>query len=358
MKKLILLICLASLQCKAAEADFRKGIDFTGLTSATGAQHNQLVDNATVAAKRGLVIVQTATPDTTTYPRYTNYLWLDINFTPPILKSWSWGVTNWVTATIPVNSVSTAIIQDGAVTNPKLATNSVNVAQLYDNSVTSAKIVALAVTSEKIAVGGVDKTNIIDGTINNTKIATSGIVTTNIADGSVTTAKLANGAIVNTNLAINSVSNVNIIVNGVVNTNIAANAVARTNILDQAVNTNKLSFYIPEFVTSVTNAIPTAGTSVTLTHGLSGQPTAVRVVLKCVASDSNTGYSSGDEIEIFNVVETGGGIVLSTYSTTAATIVTRRSTGGIFLLKKTDGVLTTVSAEGNFRVVIRAKFQP
>ena len=357
MKRLFLLPLLA-LSLNAAEADFRKGIDFTGLTEATGTQHNQLVDNATVAAKRGLVIVQTATPDTTTYPRFTNYLWLDINYTPPILKSWSWGVTNWVTATIPVNGIGTANIQDGAVTNPKLATNSVNTSQLYDNSVTTPKLVALSVTSEKLNNNSVDSTNIIDGTIVHNDIATGGIFATNIADGIITAAKIASQTINGTNLIGGTVTITNLATNSVGTAQLVVNAVVRTNITDGVINTNKLSFYPAEFANLTTNAIPSAGGNVSFSHGLSGAPTDVRVTLYCNASDSNTGYSAGDEIPVFNTVEVGITSMMTFYTTSSAVVVTRRDSGSLYLMRKSTGVWTVVSAESHFVIKVRAWFQP
>ena len=355
MKKLFLLPLLA-LSLNAAEADFRKGIDFTGLTEATGAQHNQLVDNATVAAKRGLVIVQTATPDTTTYPRFTNYLWLDINYTPPILKSWSWGVTNWVTATIPANSIGTANIQDGAVTNPKLATNSVNTSQLYDNSVTSDKIVALSITSGKLNNNSVDSTNIIDGTIVHNDIATGGVWTTNILDGSVTGIKIGNGAVGTTNIAGGGVTITNLATNSVGTAQILVNAIVTTNILNQAVTTNKLSVYIPEFYSPTTNAMPSAGAANSYSHGLSGVPTMIRVVLQC--NQTENGYSVGDELDVHGIYSTGvvPAFEIATSSTTIS-LVRYDTSSTIYVLNKSTGAQSTLTTT-KWVVKVRAWFQP
>ncbi|MDX2240710.1 MAG: hypothetical protein NW224_08515 [Leptolyngbyaceae cyanobacterium bins.302] len=58
-------------------------------------------------------------------------------------------------AKIAPKSISTAHIQDGAVTNAKMASNSVNTGQLLDNSVTAAKIVDGSVGRAELATGAV-----------------------------------------------------------------------------------------------------------------------------------------------------------------------------------------------------------
>ena len=82
--------------------DFVKGLDFTALSPASAGDHNTLVDGATPASDRGLVLwsVDTAlnTPDVPTTPvtttKWKRYLWLRIphgsaSSTVPMLYAWN-----------------------------------------------------------------------------------------------------------------------------------------------------------------------------------------------------------------------------------------------------------------------------
>ena len=67
--------------------DLVKGIDFTGLVTATGADHNTLVDNATTGPDMGLVIRTNDTaldvpdvPDAEGVVKWQRYLWVRVPF--------------------------------------------------------------------------------------------------------------------------------------------------------------------------------------------------------------------------------------------------------------------------------------
>lgn len=239
----------SSLAFGAANAEFTKGIDFTGLTAITASQLNQLVDNAKPSANRGLVIVSATTPDTTNYVYMTNYLWKDISVSPPALKYWTGSA--WGSATIGTDSVTSNSIVDGAVITSKIATNAVTRDQILDNEVVQSKIGSLAVSEDKIAAGAVTSAKIADGTIAAADMAANSVVETNIANNSITsnklaaasvtpdklaftlgTAYIAGGAVVETNLADNIISQAKI----------KANSVVATNIVDATITTNKLGF--------------------------------------------------------------------------------------------------------------------
>jgi len=147
------------------------------------------------------------------------------------------------------NTVSTAKIQNSAVTADKLATDSVTAVKIADVNVTTAKLANGAVTSDKIANGAVtyaklptivtaDRvlgSTVAGGTVGEVQI-TAGmlqdglVTTTKIADGNVTAAKLASG------VAAANLGNL-----GVTTALLADNAVTTAKITDLNVTTGKLA---------------------------------------------------------------------------------------------------------------------
>lgn len=98
--------------------------------------------------------------------------------------------------TIAADAVTTAKIQNGAVTNAKLANNSVNSGNIVDGSILNADLADNTITASKI----------LDGTITGIKLADNTITTAKLGDASVTTAKLADGAVTSTKLSATGVS--------------------------------------------------------------------------------------------------------------------------------------------------------
>jgi len=83
------------------------------------------------------------------------------------------------------NSVSTRTIQDGAVTESKLANDSVSTRTIQDN----------AVTESKLANNSVSTRTIQDGAVTESKLADDSVSTRTLQDGSVTESKLANNSV-------------------------------------------------------------------------------------------------------------------------------------------------------------------
>ena len=247
MKLLFALILTPSLCFAAANAEFTKGIDFTGQTSFTASQLNNLVDNAKPAARRGLVISTNATPDTTTFPYFTNYLWRDISTTPPTLKFWSG--TAWASAAVASgsittdalvdSSVTTAKLTNGAVTVDKLGPNAVERTKIADLAINEAKLDALAVTRAKIALGAVDGTILTNNTITAAHLQANSVAASNIIAGSITSNQIANKTIVASNLVDAVITSDKIAGGAVVQTNLGANCVVSSNITDGVISTNK-----------------------------------------------------------------------------------------------------------------------
>ncbi len=113
------------------------------------------------------------------------------------------------------DTVATADIDDGAITNSKYANLSittdkigvgvvvtdrindlaVTTAKLADLSVTAAKIASYAVTSAKLGTGSVTAAKIAASAVTEAKIATGAVTNGKIGDGAVDTTKLADGAV-------------------------------------------------------------------------------------------------------------------------------------------------------------------
>ena len=74
--------------------------------------------------------------------------------------SWTEG-----SGTLGDGSVTTAMLQDAAVTDVKIATGAVGTTQVSDNSLTAADLAAGSVTASEIATGAVGTAEIADGTV-------------------------------------------------------------------------------------------------------------------------------------------------------------------------------------------------
>ena len=87
--------------------------------------------------------------------------------------------------TIANNSVESAMLQDGAVQQVKIANNAVGANQLADNTVTAVKIQDGAIQEAKLA----------NGACTAEKLANDAVATNKIANDAVTSAKIANDAV-------------------------------------------------------------------------------------------------------------------------------------------------------------------
>ena len=95
------------------------------------------------------------------------------------------------TADLANSSVTTAKIADGAVTSDKILDGTIATADLANSSVTTAKIANLNVTEGKIAANAVTTAKIKDANVTTDKIADSAITSAKIADGTIAEADLS-----------------------------------------------------------------------------------------------------------------------------------------------------------------------
>lgn len=253
MKKLLVLPLLVSFLSTQAAVyeDFRKGLDATAFTTLTAARLNQMIDNGTVNTNKGLVIVTNGTPNTASFPHYTNFLWLDISTQPPVLKLYtSAGGGAWNSVGLGTTNVTTDKIADGAVTTVKIAGDAVDITKITNNAISSAKLQDGSVTRAKLSDSppAIWPEHFNTGAVGDAALTNAQIIgTTRIVDGSVTREKLAagvigagqltNNVIYSSNLNAAIIYGSNIVANTITFTNIASNTV-RTNELDQQIVTN------------------------------------------------------------------------------------------------------------------------
>lgn len=248
MKKLLLsFLLLPQLVFAAVEYDLRKGIDLTGTNYVTFSLLNQLVDLGTTATNKGMVIRKTTRPDVTLNTRYTNFLWLDTALgAPGTLKQYVCcgdADTNWVTASLGVNSVAGTNIVDYTITESEMGTNSVNQyalqgnipgSKLADNSIPQNKLAATSVSQGNIYPNAIRGQDITNQTIRGTNLVDGTIDVLQIAANAITTIKITNGAITFDKMATNSVGE-NQITNAAVSTNKLAGSI-NTSLMTTNVN--------------------------------------------------------------------------------------------------------------------------
>jgi len=240
------------------EFDIKKRLDMTGVTSVTASRLNQLVDTATVSTNKGMVIGQFATPDVANNPRYSNFLWLDYNYTPPKVKFYSPTALVWTeigtSTTVADGSVTTAKFADGSVTTIKIATGNVTSNSILAASINNSKLADISVTSNKTAPGIVFSPDSLSFYVvqqSNINMATFMIGATNL----------------NTNLVIGGYLS-NYSVGG---EKIATNTITTTNIADLTITTNDISTNIYQMLPKVwavctSNSIVRQAGTITLTH--------------------------------------------------------------------------------------------
>lgn len=341
----------------AADPDLVKGVDFTRSSSFTQAMLNQLVDNGYVGPYRGMVIFTNGTPDVSAIPKYARYLWLDSSATPPTPKVWN---TNgyWT------NITALATLANGSVTAGKIATDAVYTTNIVDAQVTGAKIATGTITGVKIGTGEVTTTNIADGTIVSADIASATIASANLVPSIITSNYLAAQSVSTVHLATNfALQGTNIAAGTITSANIGQNAIAVTNLAANSITASYIATgTLPSKFVSGNTAIPAAGATATIAHGLTGIPHAVRLVLRCTTADAATGYADGDEIDYasvatYDLVVTRSPALLYYVDATNVKIV-RTSYAGLFLMHKTTGVLTAPSATSNFSLKVYAVYIP
>ena len=324
---------------------FVEGIDPTATFGGYASVLLQLIRQAQPSSTYGMILFDTTAPDVTGANAWRKRcLWLDLTVPnlPTVNVYKEGGSPGWVNvqAIIPANTITTAMIQNAAVTLAKLSTSGGAANQLI-------RVNATATAFEFVSLSSL----VVNGSIN-----VGSLITTGIPAGQFRLVGTYGPGVANWYTAQNVIDN---LANAAISTDLIATAPAATSrsqflttrtgdpfstwryfdpsvdILAASVNGDRLiantvpvskvipaaseavlATYggvvdwipIPPTVTKYVSAdvaLPAASaTPVVFTHGLAGIPTNYRAVLHCDAPDA--GWIRGDEIDLSDVIGSNG----------------------------------------------------
>jgi hypothetical protein len=144
-------------------------------------------------------------------------------------------------AKLAVDAIQGDVIAAGAITTQKLGVDAVTTAKIADNAITAPLIGANAIITSKLANAAVTEAVIAAGAITNTKIGADAVQTANIANDAITTDLIAAGAITATELGADAVTTAKIANDAITEDLIAAGAITTTLIADDAISTAKIA---------------------------------------------------------------------------------------------------------------------
>lgn len=137
-------------------------------------------------------------------------------------------------------AVSTGMLQDLSVTNPKLADNAVTSTKIQDGSVLTGKLADQAVTGGKIAAGTITSGNLGDQAVTAPKLADGAVTVDKLAQNSVATDRIQNEAVTEQKIAPGAVTSAKILAQAILSSHMSANSVGPDAIVPGAVGSTKL----------------------------------------------------------------------------------------------------------------------
>ena len=306
--------------------DLVKGLDFTGFSSATAADHNALVDGATPILDtsdegKGFVIwtVDSASnvprvPDPTIsglHAKWKRYVWIRVPFpgeTNKIPKIYTWNddatsiatYLKWRQTEADLSSVEADIT---ALKND-VADFQADIATISSNASTALSLAGTANTNASNALSTATAAN----TNATTAIANAATAQTD-ADAAQATADAANTAATSATTVANAAS-------------ASVTALAAT-----------VKFFTSSAVSL--NSIAAATSLINEAHGLGAAPRQCRGVLVCTATD--VGYAIGDEVDLASVIYSGSQPPFSVWSNSTnvgMSIQGSAGPGAIYLIGK------------------------
>lgn len=147
-------------------------------------------------------------------------------------------------------SITTNLINDGAITNTKIAKNAVYGDAIQDSAITTSKVANENITTSKLANGAVTNTKLAkdsvygdaiqDGAIKAPKLSESSVIENKIANNAVTTIKIKNSSVTTEKLANSAVTTAKINNSSVTTEKINNGAVVTSKLADDSVTWDKL----------------------------------------------------------------------------------------------------------------------
>jgi len=374
---------------------FVEGIDPSATFGGYASVLLQLIRQAQPSSTYGMILFDTTAPDVTGANAWRKRcIWINLTIpgTPTVNVYKEGGSPGWanVQSVIPNNTITTAMIQNAAVTLAKLSVSGGTANQLIrvNGTGTAFEFVSLAslVTAGSIPVGSLVTTGIPAGQLRFAGVVGPGVATwynaqqiiNNLANASISTdligpapAATSRSQFLTTRLGDpfaawryfdptndlqanalngNRLTNDTVALSKIIPATADAVMVTTGGVVDW-VPANTLTGSVTQFVTdlttTLTQGIPVVGTPTTLAHSLVAVPISYRVALYCHTGDGN--YVNGDEIDALSCYVANGftsddqstafGILI----TSTNVVVRRQHTWAIYVPDKTTGAAHAIT---------------
>lgn len=326
---------------------FVEGIDPTSTFGGYASVLLQLIRQAQPSSTYGMVLFDTTAPDVTGANAWRKRcIWLDLtNPALPTVNVYRESAPGWVNVNniIGANTITTAMIQNAAVTLAKLSTSGGVANQLIrvNATATAFEFVSLSslVTTGSILPAAISGIAVLPGTFRVLANLNGGTTTwyhpdqvvQGVSDAVIDVAQIAPSGITSARSRFITTRTADVtadwryfdpnvdILSGAMNGNrVTDNTLPVSKIIPGATEGSLLAVVggTPDWIpaptanyvnkyTSTATGLPTAGNAITpLTHGLGGQPINVYGVLVCVTAEH--GYVENDEIPLNQLIRVSG----------------------------------------------------
>ena len=367
---------------------FVEGIDPSGTFGGYASVLLQLIRQAQPSSTYGMILFDTATPDVTGANAWRKRcIWVNLTTpgTPTVNVYKEGGSPGWsnVQALIPPNTITTAMIQNAAVTLAKLSVSGGTANQLIrvNGTATAFEFVSLAslVTTGSILPSAISGVAVAPGTFRLLGNLNGGTTTwyspTEVAQGiadagidvvqiAPSTTAAARSRFITTRTADTTATwryfepNVDILASALNGNRLTDLTVSPAKITPSATEGALLAVvggvadwipaptanYVTKYVSTPT-ALPTTGNAITpLNHALGGQPINVYGVLVCDSPEHN--YIKYDEVPLDQIYTSAAGGEKPTFyfhATTTQIQCVRTNSAGLLLANATTGVQATLT---------------
>jgi hypothetical protein len=384
---------------------FVEGIDPTSTFGGYASVLLQLIRQAQPSSTYGMILFDTTAPDVTGANAWRKRcLWIDTtNPALPTVNVYRPSSAGWenVQSIIPPNTITTAMIQNAAVTLAKLSTSGGTANQLIrvNGTATAFEFVSLAslVTVGSIPVGSLITTGIPAGQLRFAGVVGPGTATwydaqqiiNALSNASIGGDLIAPAPVTSTRSKMLTTRtadtfatwryfepNVDILNDTMNGSKLQAGTVGperiySTGVPDGSVLTkiagvpdwgpipSVTTAFVMDVATTLTRAIPTVGTPTTLSHTLGAMPTTYRAVIYCQTGDGN--YINGDEIDALSCYSANGftsddqTTAFSILITSTNVVVRRQFNASIYVADKTTGARHPIT-EAQWRLRLYATY--
>jgi len=373
---------------------FVEGIDPSATFGGYASVLLQLIRQAQPSSTYGMILFDTTAPDVTGANAWRKRcIWVNLTTpgTPTVNVYKEGGSPGWsnVQALIPPNTITTAMIQNAAVTLAKLSVSGGTANQLIrvNGTATAFEFVSLAslVTVGSIPVGSLITTGIPAGQLRFAGVVGPGTATwydaqqiiNALSNASIGGDLIAPAPVTSTRSKMLTTRtadtfatwryfepNVDILNDTMNGSKLQAGTVGPERLYSTGVPDGYLlskvagvpdwvaapsvtTAFVMDAATTLTKAIPTVGTPTTLAHTLGAMPISYRVVLYCQTSDAN--YAVGSEIDALSCYVANGftsddqATAFSILVTSTNVVVRRQHSWSIYVAHATTGAAHAIT---------------